>query len=127
MIRPALAGRVPASTASNVDLPAPLGPMSPVMWPGSTSRETASTACIPSKCRLTPRPTSSGRGPAAGSLSATGLPATTSVSTGTRLLHRGHRFGRREDAPTLRDDSSRAEPEEAENEPADAHPLDRRD
>src|ERR1700719_4255066 len=89
--------------------------------------ETASTACMPSKCRLTPRATSSGRDPAAGSLSATGLPATTSVSTGTCLLHRGHQCGRREDAPALRNDPSRAEPEEAENQPADAHPLDRRD
>src|ERR1700693_1605993 len=89
--------------------------------------ETASTACIPSKWRLTPRVTSSGRGPAAGSPSAAGPRATTSVSTGTGLLHCCYRCGRREDAPALRDDPAGPEPEETEDEPTEPHPLDRRD
>src|SRR5690349_22428851 len=50
-IRPLLAGSVPASTARNVDLPAPFGPISPVILPRGTSSETPSTARIPSKCR----------------------------------------------------------------------------
>src|SRR5438270_10954097 len=52
-IVPLVAGSVPASTARKVDLPAPLGPISPVIWPGGISRETPSTARIPSKCRCT--------------------------------------------------------------------------
>ncbi len=43
------AGSVPASTAINVDLPAPLGPMRPVIFPGATSSDTPSTALMPSK------------------------------------------------------------------------------
>src|ERR1700680_2369082 len=85
------------------------------------------TACMPSKCRLTPRATSSGRGPPAGSPPATGLRATTSVSTGTGLFQDACRFGGSEDAPALRDAPARPEPQEAEDQAPDAPPFDRRD
>ncbi len=38
-----------------VVLPAPLGPMMPVMLPSATSKERESTAFIPSKCFVRPR------------------------------------------------------------------------
>src|SRR5437899_7817600 len=51
-IVPLLAGSVPATTAMKVDLPAPFGPIKPVIFPLGTPSETSSTACIPSKWRL---------------------------------------------------------------------------
>src|SRR6202011_741684 len=77
--------------------PAPLGPMRPVRWPGRTSIETPSTACIPSKWRWTSVASRSGAG---------------SVTTGLG-----------EGSPLLRDDALGPEPEEAENQGADGDPL----
>ena len=44
---PEFAFRAPAMIASAVDLPAPLGPIKPVIAPVSTSNEAPSTACTP--------------------------------------------------------------------------------
>src|SRR5579864_7424411 len=96
-------GSVPARTASNVDLPAPFGPMSPVIRPGITSIETPSTACMPSKCRWMSRAVS------IGSLTGT-LPHHPSRFIGDWSLGAG------KDASGLRDDALRPEPEEAEDE-----------
>src|SRR5438309_388014 len=110
---PADAGRVPASTAMKVDLPAPLGPISPVMRPGMTSIDTPSTACMPSKWRWM------SRAPSIGSL------------TGTFSHHPSRLFldswGAGKDATQLGHNTLRAEPQETEDEKADANPFQRRD
>src|SRR5260370_23087169 len=106
---PLLAGRVPATTAMKVDLPAPFGPMRPVIWPLGTSSDTPSTACIPSKCRWTSSATSIGRSGCADTI---------------HQLHVGASF---EYAPRLWPHSLGPEPDEPENAEADHDPLDRRD
>src|SRR3984893_7472955 len=102
---PSDAGRVPASTARNVDLPAPLGPIRPVIFPVGTSIETPSTACMPSKCLCTAVATSSESLRAAGTAHV--LPDRCSL----------------EDAPRFRPHAFRPEPEEPDDEQADRHPL----
>ena len=53
-IRPAVGRSAPAIRLNTVVLPAPLGPMSPVIVPGRTRKETSSTARWPPKRRVTP-------------------------------------------------------------------------
>src|SRR5712691_1450054 len=108
-IVPSLAGSVPASTAMNVDLPAPLGPIRPVILPRSTTSDTPSTACTPSKWRRTSRATSIGR----------------SGSAGTFNLRPGEVL--RVQVPRLRPHALGAEPQEPEDEEADEDPLERGD
>src|SRR5436305_7486272 len=108
-IAPLVEGRVPASTARNVDLPAPFGPMRPVICPRGTSSDTPSTACMPSKCRCTSRAVSMGVAAAAAMLGV--------------LSYRGAL----EDPARLRPHPLRPEPEEADDEQADRNPLHGRD
>src|ERR1035438_4866359 len=126
MIVPELAGNVPASTARNVDLPAPFGPMRPVIRPGRTSIDTSSTARTPSKCLLTCCATSKGRWSGAGR-PATGVSGSASVSTGTGIPHLRDLPAWREHATPLGQNATRSEPEETEDQAADAHPLERWD
>src|ERR1700724_4174868 len=107
------AGRVPASTAMKVDLPAPFGPISPVIRPGMTSIDTPSTACMPSKWRWM------SRAPSIGSLTGT------FSYHPSRLLLDGGRAGK--DATLLGHHTLGAEPQEAEDEEADANPFQRGD
>ncbi len=51
MTFPEVAGSVPASIASNVDLPAPFGPISPVSVPFRTENDTSRTARTPPNSR----------------------------------------------------------------------------
>src|SRR5712692_2385024 len=104
VIRPPLAGRVPASTARKVDLPAPLGPIRPVISPRGTSSETPSTACMPSNCRRTSRATSIGP---------SGRVDTFDLRFGTAF----------EDPPGLGPDAFGSEPQEPEDEQPDQDPL----
>src|SRR5579863_9529369 len=53
MTWPAETPRVPASIASRVDLPAPLGPISPVSVPRRTTSDTPATARTPPNTRVT--------------------------------------------------------------------------
>src|ERR1700730_18113758 len=99
------AGSVPASTARNVDLPAPLGPIRPVIFPVATSIETPSTACMPSKCLCTSLATSS---------------EPLGVGGTARVLADGCSL---EDAPRFRPHAFRPEPEEPDDEQANLHPL----
>src|SRR5690348_14280435 len=99
-MRPLLAGSVPASTAMNVDLPAPFGPMRPVILPRGTSSDTPSTARIPSKWRFTS---------SAASIGCSGI-GSAFIDT-TRLG--ANAFG--------------PEPQESEDEQSDQDPLERRD
>src|SRR4029077_8100669 len=112
---PPVAGSVPASTARNFDLPAPLGPIRPVIWPGGTSIDTPSTAWRPSKWRWMSSATSSG-----------GSARTTASGCASifQVLAYG---GTLENVARLRADSFRAEPQEADDEQPDRHPLQRRD
>src|SRR5436853_3882614 len=103
------AGSVPARTAMNVDFPAPFGPMSPVMRPGMISIDTPSTACIPSKWRWMSRAASIGS-----------LPGTLSQHP-SRLVLDGGRAGK--DTTLLGHHTLGAEPQEAEDEEADANPF----
>src|SRR6202035_4134660 len=107
------AGRVPASTAMKVDLPAPFGPISPVMRPGMTSIDTPSTACMPSKWPWM------SRAPSIGSLTGT------FSYHPSRLFLDGGRTGK--DATLLGHHTPGTEPEEAEDEEADANPFQRGD
>src|SRR5471030_1655387 len=102
---PAEAGRVPASTARNVDLPAPFGPIRPVIFPVGTSMDTPSTACMPSKCLCTS--------------SATSREGLRAAGTFQVLMHRCS-F---EDTPRLRPHAFRPEPQEPDDEQADRDPL----
>src|SRR6266566_5651872 len=112
---PPVAGRVPARTARNVDLPAPLGPMRPVIWPGGTSIDTPSTACRPSKCRWMSSATSRGRSP-------------TTRTSGCSSIFQVLAYGRAlEYVARLRPHPFWAEPQEADDEQADRHPLERWD
>src|SRR6267143_2743604 len=103
------AGRVPARTAMNVDFPAPFGPMSPVMRPGMISIDTPSTACMPSKWRWM------SRAPSIGSLTGT------FSHHPSRLFLDGERAGK--DTTLLGHHPLGAEPQEAEDEEADANPF----
>src|ERR1700693_758672 len=103
------AGRVPARTARNVDLPAPLGPIRPVIFPVGTSIETPSTACMPSKCLCTSSATSS---------EALGAAGTAQVLTDRCSF---------EDAPRFRPHTFRLQPEEPDDQQADRDPLHGRD
>src|SRR5437868_3805752 len=114
-IVPLLAGSVPATTAMNVDLPAPFGPISPVIWPLGTSRETPSTACMPSKCRWTSSATSIG---------ASGLSMTSGCADTIHQLCIGTAF---EDSTGLGPDAFRPKPEKSQDEQADRDPLERGD
>src|SRR5690242_16920179 len=99
-MRPLLAGSVPASTAMNVDLPAPFGPMRPVILPRGTSSDTPSTARIPSKWRFTS---------SAASIGCSGI--------GSTFV----------DATRLGANALGPEPQESEDEQSDQDPLERRD
>ena len=55
MMRPALTGSAPETRLNSVVLPAPLGPMRPVMEPARTASEQWSTARRPPKSLTTPR------------------------------------------------------------------------
>src|SRR6476660_3204268 len=57
---PASAAMVLSIRLNTVDLPDPLGPMSPVIEPRGTVNEQPSTALIPPKCFLSPVTASSG-------------------------------------------------------------------
>src|SRR5690554_5372297 len=57
---PEVGANVPAMTLNSVVLPAPLGPMTPVILPRWTSKETSSRAVSPEKVLVTPRRRSSG-------------------------------------------------------------------
>src|ERR1700737_1309474 len=105
-------GSVPARTASSVDLPAPFGPIRPVIRPGITSIETPSTACMPSKCRWMSRAVRIG--------SLTG----TFSQHPSRFVRGRRRAGK--DAPRLGNHSLGPEPQEAEDQEADADPFERR-
>src|SRR6266851_669726 len=107
---PFVAGIVPASTAMNVDLPAPFGPISPVIWPRGTSSETPSTACMPSKWRCTSVATSIGAA---------------SVAVAKHPDPRLETF--RKHLVPLRPHSLGSEPQEPQDEKADENPLHRRD
>src|SRR5215469_11438707 len=72
MICPAETLSVPASKASNVDLPAPLGPMSPVRVPRRTASDTPETAWTPPKSRLTSMACRTTSCPAAGPIGTAG-------------------------------------------------------
>src|SRR5487761_29468 len=109
MMRPPEAGSVPARTARNVDLPAPLGPIKPVIFPAGTSMDTPSTANTPSKCRYTSE---------AASKAWSGIEDTFWILTN---------WGPLEHAPRLRPYAFRPEPEEPDDEQADRHPLHGRD
>src|SRR6266849_4359301 len=104
---PLLAGRVPASTARNVDLPAPLGPIRPVICPWGTSIETPSTACMPSKWRW--------------------MSSATSIGWSGRpdKLHLHGVWAAGEDSARLRSHAFGPEPEEADDQQTDRHPLQR--
>src|SRR4051812_28916254 len=52
--RPALGARRPVITLNRVVLPAPFGPMRPVILPGSALNDTSSTATLPPKRTTTP-------------------------------------------------------------------------
>src|ERR1700686_1212049 len=106
------AGRVPASTARKVDLPAPFGPISPVMRPGMTSIDPPATACMPSKRRWM------SRAPSIGSLTGT------FSHHPSRLFLDGGRAGK--DATLLGHHTLGAEPQEAEDQEANADPFHRR-
>src|SRR5476651_960427 len=101
---PSEAGRVPASTARNVDLPAPFGPIRPVIFPVGTSMDTPSTACMPSKCLCTSSATSNAP-----------LAVDTAQVLGGRCSF--------EDTPRLRPHPLGPEPEERDDEQADRDPL----
>src|SRR5579864_2146548 len=102
---PALAGRVPASTAMKVDLPAPLGPIRPVIFPSGTSIDTPSTARMPSKWRCTSRATS---------MAPSGRPDTVDL-LGIRASL--------EHAPRLGPHALGPKPQEPDDQEADRHPL----
>src|SRR5690349_16129794 len=104
-MEPLLAGSVPASTAMKVDLPAPFGPIRPVILPRGTSSDTPSTARMPSKWRCTSRAMSIGL----------------SGGADTFVLRSGEVL--RVDVPRLRPHPLRTEPQEAEDEQADDDPL----
>src|SRR5579864_9614994 len=108
-IVPLVEGSVPASSAMNVDLPAPLGPIRPVIFPGGTSSETPSTARMPSKWRCTSRALSIGRSGCADIVHLRGV--------GVALEH----------ASGLWPHALRPEPQEADDQQADRDPLERRD
>src|SRR5450759_733470 len=108
-IVPLVAGSVPASTARKVDLPAPFGPIRPVIFPGRTSSDTPSTARIPSKCRWMSVATSMGWSGAAVIVSS--FEIRTALEDPARLGP--HAFG--------------PEPEEPDDEQADRDPLHGRD
>src|SRR5712692_105443 len=108
-IEPLVAGSVPAMTARNVDLPAPLGPISPVICPRGTSIDTPSTACIPSKCRWMSSATSIGPSGRAAKFH--------HLVVGTAF----------ENALRLGPHALRPEPEEPDDEQADRDPLHSRD
>src|SRR5579872_4420576 len=107
VILPLVDGSVPASTAMKVDLPAPFGPMSPVILPRGISSETPSTARIPSKCRWTSSATSIGRS----ACSATVQPFRREIL--------------REHAAWLGPHALRPEPQKADDQKADRDPLER--
>src|SRR5438477_2113153 len=52
---PSVGESSPVMTLNKVVLPAPFGPISPVMWPGRTAMETASSAVWPPKRMVTSR------------------------------------------------------------------------
>src|SRR5438309_3747566 len=108
-IVPLLAGSVPATTAMNVDLPAPFGPIKPVIFPLGTASETPSTACMPSKWRL--------------------MSSATSIRwSGCADIFHQLRFGAAfEDVTGLGPDAFGPEPEKAEDEQPNRDPLERRD
>src|SRR5436190_1419856 len=49
-IVPCVGRKFPATTLTRVDLPAPLSPISPTTWPGSSDSETSLRAWIAPKC-----------------------------------------------------------------------------
>jgi hypothetical protein len=61
-MRPLLGGRLPAIRLNTVVLPAPLGPIRPVMLPAGTENETPSTTRAPPNLRVTSVIWSIGRG-----------------------------------------------------------------
>src|SRR5712691_5276716 len=111
---PLLAGSVPASTARNVDFPAPFGPMRPVILPAGTSIDTPSTAWRPSKWRWMSLAISSGR-------SAAG------ASAGASMVHVLEHWSAFEHMPWFGTHAVRPEPQEANDQEADRHPLQGRD
>src|ERR1700761_6255481 len=73
---------IPAISRNSVDLPAPLGPISPRISPAATSMSTPSTATKPPKRFVSPRPARIGSGTA-------GSAATSAI--GLRLARRSFR------------------------------------
>src|SRR5256885_997367 len=112
-IVPLLAGSVPATTAMKVDLPAPLGPIKPVICPRGTSSDTPSTACMPSKWRWTSSATSMGPS----------TPSGRSRSGRADTIHHLNIGTAFEDSTRLGPDAFRPEPQEAKDEQADRDPL----
>src|SRR5437879_11475444 len=108
-IRPLVAGSVPATTAMKVDLPAPHGPMRPVICPRGTSSETTATSCMPSKCRWTSVDTSIG------------------CSGGMDSLRQLDVRPSVEDASRFGTHALGSEPKETQDAQADHDPLERRD
>src|SRR5207245_2050506 len=108
------AGSVPASTARNVDFPAPFGPMSPVIFPAGTSIDMPSTARRPSKWRWMSLAVSSGRSAARASATAS-------------MVHVLEHWSAVEHMPWLRPHPVGPEPKEADDQESDRHPLQGRD
>ncbi len=59
-MRPALGARLPLTISNKVDLPAPLGPISPTTSPARTANETSRSATTPPKLRQMPFTSSAG-------------------------------------------------------------------
>src|SRR5437870_4441182 len=60
---PEFGGRSPVMTLNSVVLPAPFGPINPVIRPASAVSEASSSATLPPKRTLTPRTSSRGTDP----------------------------------------------------------------
>src|ERR1700736_6016993 len=86
--------------------------------------ETSSTARMPSKWRETLRATSIGATPARGTPSADWRRSTSSASLATWILRDCSLQPGGEQASAFGEDPARAEPEKAEDQAPDAHPLD---
>ena len=83
----------PASAASSVDLPAPLGPSTASTSPRRSARSTSWTTGVPARAAVRPRASSSGS-------VTTGRPSTV---LGLALLDRGERGGEEQDEPEQQD------------------------
>ena len=142
---------MPASMASRVDLPAPFGPISPVIVPRRTAERRRRRPPGRRRTRVTRRrPRGRSRGPAGSSAAAAadtgsrrGADTGAGGHGGSRRARRSRGGGRRQDAaaggarrPTaggldhplaLGQDALRPHPEEHHDQQPDRHPLQRRD